>query len=402
MELTGLNRTSEHSVFRQNVETAAELDRGFPDTLEKLSAFQVVVLANVTPADLSPAQQELLARFCGVLGGGILIVGGPTSFNSAWRESRLEELLPVTFADNPDVTGLDRPFRLRLTGDALQHPLFQVSNKPSARDDWAQIPEFTRYGRVNAAKRGAQVWIEHPVDVGPQGPRILMASQRFGAGISAVLCVQNFWRWRLSKDGATQPYDRFWRQLFRFLSEPGRHEVDIHLADQLLQPQSEVRISLERKLQAADLPGLRQRFSVAVENQGKLMLMDKEVELVSGQPLDLTFRAEQAGLYVVTVCDSNRVPVATRTVDIRDTNLEFLHTGRSMETLRQWASLTGGLALEMEDCKDAAALVATIQTKVEEVRRVQPLRRPAGVNAWMLALVLGTLSAEWLLRKYWC
>ena len=198
-----------------------------------MAPFRVVVLANVTPADLSPVQQELLARFCGELGGGILILGGLASFNSSWRGSRLEELLPVTFAANPGVLGLDRPFRLRLTEEALRHPLFQIGNDRSAQELWSQIPAFTHYGRVNAPKPGAQIWIEHPVDEGPQGPRILMASQRFGAGLSAVLCVQNFWRWRLGKDSATEPFDRFWRQLFRFLSEPSRQEVNIHIADQL-------------------------------------------------------------------------------------------------------------------------------------------------------------------------
>ena len=401
IKLTGLTRTSKHSVFRQNIETAGELYQGFPEVLEKLAEFRVVVLANVTPADLSPAQQELLARFCGELGGGILIVGGPASFNSSWQGSRLEELLPVTFAANPGVTGLDRPFRLRLTGEALQHPLFQISNDGAAGDAWSRIPAFAHYGRVNAAKPGAQIWLEHPADVGPHGPRILMASQRFGAGLSAVLCVQNFWRWRLSNDCATESFDRFWRQLFRFLSEPNRHAVEIRLADQMLQPQMEVRISLERKPKATDLPGTRQRFAVAVENQDKLPLIDQEVELTPGQPLDLGFHAPQAGLYIVTVYDPGRVPVATRTIDIRDTHLEFLHPARSMETLRQWAALTGGLALEIEKCGNARTLVASIQTKVGQVRRMQPLRRPAAVNAWMLALVLGCLSAEWWLRKYW-
>ena len=78
-------------------------------------------------------------------------------------ESRLEELPPVTFDANPGVTGRDRPFRLRLTGEALQVALFQISNDRSARDAWSQLPEFTRYARVNAPKPGAQVWLEHPV-----------------------------------------------------------------------------------------------------------------------------------------------------------------------------------------------------------------------------------------------
>jgi len=65
IQLTGMTRTSERSVFRQNVEAAGELLHGFPASLEELSRYRVVVLANVRPTDLSLDQQELLAQFCG-------------------------------------------------------------------------------------------------------------------------------------------------------------------------------------------------------------------------------------------------------------------------------------------------------------------------------------------------
>jgi hypothetical protein len=29
------------------------------------------------------------------------------------------------------------------------------------------------------------------------------------------------------------------------------------------------------------------------------------------------------------------------------------------------------------------------------------MRRPVGMNGWMLALVVGCLGGEWLLRKRW-
>jgi len=86
------------------------------------------------------------------------------------------------------------------------------------------LPAFTQYGRVDSAKRGAQVWAVHQTDDGPYGRRILMHLSAMG-GLSAVICIQNFWRWRLARDSEPKQFDRFWRQLFRFLSEAGRQDV---------------------------------------------------------------------------------------------------------------------------------------------------------------------------------
>jgi hypothetical protein len=299
------------------------------------------------------------------------------------------------------VLGLDRPFRFRPTDDALRHPLFQIASDRGPRETWAQMPTFAQYGRVDAAKPGAQIWAEHPDDEGPRGKRILMASQRFGAGVSAILSVQNLWRWRLARDSDPQHFDRFWRQLFRFLSEPSRQEVTIHLADQDLRPQMDVQISVEKKPLPSDTPGAKQRFAVRVEDELKKTVSEQTVELLPGRPVDLRFRAGKEGLYTVKVQDAQKKPLASRTIEIRETNLEFQDTPRNMETLRQWASLSDGLALKMEDCPGGSALVARIKSKVDEIRRFKPIRRPAGVNGWMLALVVGCLGVEWLMRKNW-
>ena len=267
IKMTGLTRTSKQSVFRQNVESAGELMNGFPTSLEELAPFRVVVLSNLRPTDLTPAQQEVLARFCGELGGGVLMIGGPATFDSSWQSSRLEQLLPVVFAVNRGVQGLDRPFRMELTEDALQHPVFQIADNRAMREAWAQLPTFTQYGRVDAAKPGASVWAVHQTDEGPQGRRILMASQRYGAGLSAVVCIQNFWRWRLAKDSEPLQFDRFWRQLFRFLSEVGRQDVAIHLADQELHPQMDVQVILEKQPNPKNITDPNRKFFVRVDRK---------------------------------------------------------------------------------------------------------------------------------------
>jgi uncharacterized membrane protein len=401
IKLTGLTRTSKQAIFRQNVETAGELLNGFPNSLEELASFRVVVLSNLRPADLSPAQQDVLARFCSELGGGVLMIGGPATFDSSWQGSRLEQLLPVVFSSGGGVQGLDRPFHLQLTDDALQHPVFQITDNRSIRDVWARLPTFTQYGRVDAAKPGAQVWAVHQTDDGPNGRRILMASQHYGAGLSAVLTIQNFWRWRLAKDSEPQQFDRFWRQLFRFLSEVGRQEVAIHLPDQELHPEMDVQVSLEKQPNPKNVTDPNRKFFVRVEDSQKDQLHEETVELEALHPVDFKFHAAKAGVYTVSVSDSLKVPVASRAIEIRNVNLEFQDTARNMETLRQWASVSDGLAVKVEDCRDAAELARAITAKVENQRQKRQHRRPIGINVFTLGVLLGCLGGEWLLRKRW-
>jgi uncharacterized membrane protein len=401
IKLTGLTRTSKQAIFRQNVETAGELLNGFPNTLEELASFRVVVLSNLRPADLAPAQQDVLARFCSELGGGILMIGGPGTFDSSWQGSRLEQLLPVVFSPGTGVQGLDRPFHMQLSDEALQHPVFQISDNRPVRDIWGQLPTFTQYGRVDAAKPGAQIWAVHQTDDGPSGRRILMASQHYGAGLSAVLTIQNFWRWRLAKDCEPQQFDRFWRQLFRFLSEVGRQEIAIHLPDQELHPEMDVQVSLEKQPNPKNVTDPNRKFFVRVEDGQKNVVHEETVELEPLHPVDFKFHAAKPDIYTVSVADTLKVPVASRGIEIRNVNVEFQDTARNMETLRQWASVSDGLAVKVEDCRDAADLARAIIAKVETQRQNRQHRRPIGINVFTLGLVLGCLGGEWLLRKRW-
>ncbi|MHC4400161.1 MAG: hypothetical protein ACYTG0_10820, partial [Planctomycetota bacterium] len=221
VKLSGLSRVSSRSRFLESVENASDLAGGFPSTVDALAGFRVVILSNLSPGDLTPAQQELLARFCGELGGGVLMMGGPDTFNASWHESRLEQLLPVRFAGYggpPDA----RPFHLKVTEAALEHPVFQITDVGEHRTAWASLPAFTHFATVDSVKPGAQVWAVHPSAGRRQSQQVLMAAQRYGAGLSAVICVPNFWRWRLAKEGNPQHFDRFWQQLLRYLGEGAR------------------------------------------------------------------------------------------------------------------------------------------------------------------------------------
>jgi hypothetical protein len=399
VKLTGLSRTSQHSVFRQNVESAEELSGGFPNDLETLSRYRVVVLSELRPKDLTPAQQDLVGRFCAELGGGVLVLGGEATFDGSWQGSRLEQLLPVTFDTAGGVRGLDRPFHLQLTREALQHAVFQVKDDGSSSRVWEGLPTFTRYGRVLREKPGAVVWARHDQDTGPAGRRVLMAVQPYGGGLAAVVGVQNFWRWRLARDADPQTFDRFWRQLFRHLGQSGRQEFQVTVQDEELRPHSEVRALVERQPRP-EATDQEEAVTLRVRSPHGQLSFEQQARVAPQRPAEVRFRVEDEGVYTLTVEDARGVPRTTQPLEVRDVDREMEHTGRDLENLRQWAGLSRGAALREEDAGSGSALAERIQATVEEAsRRVRHV--PVGVNAPMLCAILGALCGEWALRRKW-
>ncbi len=401
VKLSGLSRTASGSAFFESSEDEKDLVGGFPKTGEELAKFRVVVLSNLRPGDLSPAQQELLACYCAQYGGGVLMIGGPDTFNASWQGSRLEQLLPVRFAPagrrGPEGTS----FRPQITSAALSHPVFQIGEGGNHRAAWANLPTFSQYAVVDSVKPGAQVWAVYPSAGGRDSGPPLMACQRYGAGLSAVICVQNFWRWRLAKPSEPQHFDRFWQQLFRHLAEGSRELVAIVVPDQRMQPGPRIRLTVRRRPDPRASQAAPQNYRVLVKDEKERPVADQAVELRPGASVEIAFPAQRPGLYAASVVDAAQGVLASRSLEISDVSAEFNNTARNMEALRQWAALSDGLAVRCEDCSDAGKLVREIKARAERPRQDVSHRRPVGVNGWVLAMLAGCLCAEWSLRKRW-
>jgi uncharacterized membrane protein len=404
LHVTGLSRTSERSVFRQNVEAPGELVDGFPDDVKELAPFRVVVLANLSPKLLNPQQQEAIARFCGDFGGGVLMIGGHGTFDASWRGSRLEQLLPVRFEDDRGVRGLDQPFQFQLTAEALSDPVFEIAEPGKARQAWTKLPAFNDYGRIASAKPGATIWAVHNKDVGPDGkPRILMAAQPYGSGTTAVIAVQNFWKWGLAKECDETAFGRFWQQFIRRLAESGRQPVRIEVLDQELRPGIEIGLSIEKLADpakpSAEKPGLY-RFQVRTSNDA--IVTDRQIELKPGHPERLAFIPPRGDHYTVEVKEDTGTSLASRVLEIRAPNIELQKSARDMETLRQWAMISGGSAWEVEEARgNPGEFGSAIRAQIEAARFANSRREPIGANVWAFLLILLPLCAGWVLRKQW-
>lgn len=400
IRFSGLSRSSSDASFFENVENDDDLLEGFPTTIERLTKFQIVVLSNLHPRDLSTNEQNLLTRFCSDYGGGVLMIGGSETFDSAWIGSDLERLLPVRFAPFAARDAGQTPFRLRLSDAAKDHPVFQLEQGSSATEVWNTLPSFQKYAEVEALKPGAQAWLESSISRGGKRP-VVMASQRFGSGISTVICLQSFWRWRLAKESRTELFDRFWRQLFRYLSEGGRDRITIQLRDQELQPDSDIRLLVERRTTSGSAPDAASDYILRVTDDQQQQISKQRLRLLPGKFEELQFRAGQEGLYTATVLDNNGIVQATRSIDLQETLAEMVQTSRDMEHLRQWANLSGGFAVPVEECVDCDEIVEKLTQAVSAPRNGPPRIAPAGMNGWMLTLLLGCVCGEWLLRKRW-
>ncbi len=402
IKLAGVTHTTQQSILHQTIEESDQMSAGFPDSLQELSKYHVVVLSNFRAEQLSAARQELVEKFCAELGGGVLVMGGPDTLDAAWNSAPLGRLLPVRLAAAPLGQGAAKPFRLELTRDALTHPVFRISDTSSQEVAWSSLPTFTHAAAVDGAKPGAQVWSVQSGVSGPHGqPAVIMAQQRFGAGVVAVIGVQTFWRWRLGRDSNPDAFDRFWRQLLRYLAEAGRQEVLVRLPDQDLIPGATVRVIVERIADPTARP-VAERYRVRIEDPEKKVVAEPAVELTPGGQTSLEFRAASAGTYRLSVLSGDQ-PLAFRAVDIREGNLEFDRPARNMETLRQWASLTGGLAVPAEECRDASVLIETIRKHrtVVDATRNQAQSTPLGAHWVTLLFLLALLGVEWVFRKRW-
>jgi hypothetical protein len=143
-------------------------------------------------------------------------------------------------------------------------------------------------------------------------------------------------------------------------------------------------------------------FTVVVKDPSQKEILRRPVDLPPGQEVPFSFHAETEGFYSIAIFDPRNVDVAERSIQVQNNKLELENTGRDMENLRQWAALTQGTAFPEEELHGSVEpLIAAIRHQVQATQHANTSRLPLGLNGWILALVLGCLGLEWILRKRW-
>jgi Ca-activated chloride channel homolog len=82
---------------KQGLELELRGERGLPDTMAELLAFDAVILADVPATSMNQRQMELLRRYVSDFGGGLAMLGSENSFGlGGYFRTPVEEALPLT------------------------------------------------------------------------------------------------------------------------------------------------------------------------------------------------------------------------------------------------------------------------------------------------------------------
>lgn len=92
-----LMRPLARAMKKQGLDLELRGERGLPDAMAEMLAFDAVVLADVPATSLTTRQMELLRRYVSDFGGGLAMLGSENSFGlGGYFRTAVEEALPLT------------------------------------------------------------------------------------------------------------------------------------------------------------------------------------------------------------------------------------------------------------------------------------------------------------------
>ena len=397
-----------------------------PDTAAGLDAYDVVVLANASARQFSPAQQTALSTW--VRGGGVLLFLAPDDDSTrGYAGTELEKMLPVVFG-RPDapvsVDATQNRFRDRMrqlggsnsseearfaataraSSDHPELTAFQWEPAASALfgPDQKQIsPLFANYATVQQAKPGATVLARHPTArMASGGDRaILLAIQRYGRGQSAAFTSDALWRWKLNQASTERHVEKFWQNLFAWLGRERPRGPHFDHPPLTARTGREIELRLLNGGPVAPLLSVERNHAAGSPSSGASAKEGTRLA-ATGEDADARlyrWTPPATGEWTLTVADSEGRKVR-HWIQVMDTPVSNETSGLPTdETLLQTlAQRTGGAVLG-----DAAPSAWREASSGRDADLLREQRRPLWHGAGLLVVLLLLYATELLLRRRW-
>lgn len=400
--------TSADPTFRQ--EGDRPITR-FPESLNELLDYDVILLGDVDPRQFSDFQLQLIAEFVSKLGGGFGMVSGPAYSPHAYRGTAIEPLLPVNIArvaPEPGGMTITQGFRPVLTREGARSSIFRFFGDRATNEKYIadEMPPIFWHCRGVTAKAGVgEVYAEHPTDTGPDGRRTpLLVLGRFGAGRTLFSGIDDSWRWRYYT-GETI-FDTYWVQQLRYLARGrklGQRQAAFssvrpvyELGEQarlnlrILNPQLLPQLSEQIRVDIAEESAVAGQPSAAVVSQVMLQRQENQPDLYTA-----SFPAQRIGNFVARIgsiaggVDDLAAPFRTRVPRLE---LEQPQVDRAAMT--RLATQTGGQVLEISQIGKLPAMIPSA-AKIVPIETARPLW-----DAPLILIVFVLLvTLEWVMRK---
>ncbi len=349
VQLVILQRTAESKFLRIDVDDGEELVGGFPRTRAELYRYRALILGGVEASFFSHDQLQMIADFVSERGGGLLMMGGRSSFaEGGWAGTPVEEVLPVVLTNAPaSPDGYLEEVKVAPTPAGAANAAMQLGNDSvDVRTRWAALPPVTIVNRVTETRPGATVLLEGTGE-GLDPPQVVLAHQRYGRGKALALTIQDSWLWQMSADVPLedQSHETLWRQMLRWLVDDVPEAVAVTLDHEQVERGERV----ELRANVSDSTYLEVNDAVVT------VKVTDPTGAVTEVPADWTVErdGDYAAHVVPTVEGAYDIEVSAtrgdRVLGTDETHLvvapsdeEFFGAGRRTNVLRRIADETGG------------------------------------------------------------
>jgi uncharacterized membrane protein len=380
----------------------------FPETLDEIMKYDVVVFGDVDPRQFSDRQLQLISEFVAKKGGGFGMVAGPRWSPQSFRNSAIEAILPVSIdRTQPDTdTGvITEGWRPMLTKAGLASSVFRFFPEKSTNDKFVaeQSEPLFWYCRGVAAKPGVgEVYAEHPVETGPDGRKApLLVLGRFGAGRTMFSAIDDSWRWRWYTGESI--VDTYWVQQLRHLARSrkiGQRQFNFNTDRDTYTLGEPVRLELT-VLDPVLSQQLSRELSVEIRDESGQTIRQEKLERQDSPPdtFAISFPADRVGRYTVRLPGVGTAPAPVDVpFEVIVPRLELAKPAVNMPLLRQ-------LAVKDEKTGQPVVLdlagAQKLPEMVKSAARTIPILTPEPLwdapLAFLIFIVL--LTSEWVLRK---
>jgi hypothetical protein len=383
----------------------------FPETLEQLQEADVVLFGDVDPQRMSDSQLQILRTFVEEYGGGFGMIAGIRWSPLAYRNTPIQDLLPVTISSvQPEsFTSISSGFRPLITREGLDSSVFRFFADRKTNEQYIKekIPPIFWYCRGVTPKPGlGEVYAEHPVDmIGENRKAPLLVVGHFGAGRTLFSATDDSWRWRFYTGESI--FDTYWVQQIRYLARSkklGSRGMTFTSLRDAYEVGDQVRLSLHilnRKL----LQQLPEQLSVDItDGNGQTVRRENLVRQEGqGDTYIAQFPADHIGTFTATL------PAVTGEARDLHVRLDVVIPAKELEQPQVDRTLLSRLASETNALLPGQAEPKLIEmaTARADLPRIPSAARSiplfSDMPLWdaplaMAAFVL-LITTEWVLRK---
>jgi uncharacterized membrane protein len=402
LHLVTLLRQADGKFLRQGVESGSHLEKGFPVEKEELFQYKAIILGSVEASFFSFDQLRLISDFVSHRGGGFLMLGGKNSFGQGgYSNTPLEDLIPLRLRlsqSGDEMIFQDMEFKARLTDYGKVHPVTRLALAEEENSQrWEQAPSLLGYNPTGGPKPGATVLARAMgIEAGGQGP-VLLAFQRFGRGKSMALTTSSTWRWRMEQDHRDNFHELFWKQMLRWLVSDVPEGINLesekhsYSLDEPVAIRAEVNDESFLRINNAQITARIQSPSGQVDSVP--LNWDLREEGIYTGP----FQPREEGIYEVTAeahQGNQSLGSAKTNFRIAESFEEYHNAALNRDLLQKLAAETGGRYYTPEN---AHTLPEDISYVDQGAARIE--ERDLWDMPFIFLILIGALSAEWILRK---